>query len=72
MKYLILPVLLISFIGCTRTETVYVDRPVEVKVPVKCIIPTVEAPKKAQTYSESLLNIKEYIEKLQEAVKVCQ
>ncbi len=71
MKYLILLALVISFNGC-ETKTIYVDKPVEVQIPIKCIIPTVEAPKKAQTYSESLLNIKEYVEKLQEAVKVCQ
>jgi len=62
---------ILIFTGCS-TKTVYVDRPVEVKIPVKCQVPNIEKPKKGNNMSESMLNIKEYILKLEAALDTCR
>ena len=66
-------IIMVLFIvtGCS-TKTVYVDRPVEVKIPVKCQAPIVEKPKPGANMSESMLNIKAYILKLEAALEVCR
>ena len=43
MKWVLLVVGLL-FAGCAQKDVVYVDRPVEVKVPVRCEIPLPEKP----------------------------
>lgn len=71
MKLLIGSLLIIFISGC-GTKTIYVDRPVEVKVPVKCQVPDIENPKSGNNMSESMLNIKEYILKLEAALDSCR
>jgi len=70
-KYFIMTVLVIGLSGCAG-KTVYVDRPVEVKIPVKCQVPVIEKPKPGVNMSESMLNIKGYILKLEAALEVCK
>jgi hypothetical protein len=50
----------------------YVDRIVEVKVPVKCVIEMPEKPVAGSSNAETLLNIKQWIMLVNEAVKTCQ
>lgn len=50
----------------------YVDRVVEVKVPVKCVIEMPEKPVVGQNTSETMLNIKQWVMLVNEAVKTCQ
>ena len=57
--------------GCT-TKIEYVDRPVEVKVPQKCIVPKVTAELNKETYTEKIQALEIYIYELEEAIKVCQ
>ena len=73
MKLLIISLMGLFFIGCAeKTKTVYVDRVVEVKIPVKCQVPEIEKPKQGNNMSESMLNIKEYILKLEAAIDSCR
>jgi len=57
--------------GCS-TKIEYVDRPVEVKVPQKCIIPNVYLDLNKPTYTEKVNAMEIYIYELQEAIKVCK
>lgn len=66
MLFLLLGVLLFS--GC---KTVYVDRPVYVKVPVKCIVNDVECTLEG-TDSEIVLKLAECIIDLKQEAKRCQ
>jgi len=66
-------ILLIGLIttGCS-TKIEYVDRPVEVKVPQKCIIPNISVDLNKPTYTEKVNAMEIYIYELQEAIKVCR
>lgn len=50
----------------------YVDRVVEIKVPVKCVVEMPEHPAAGESTAETVLNIKQWIMLVNEAVKVCQ
>ena len=56
--------------GCGKT--IYVDRPVEVKVPVKCIVPKIECSYDKPTYTEIIKSLLDCIETHKEVAKVCQ
>ncbi len=62
------------FIGCSTKEIVYVDKVVEAKVPIKCEIPQIDRPVYVKGYNIKLflIDIKEYEDKLLEAVEVCK
>lgn len=62
------------FIGCSTKEQVYIDRPIEIKVPIKCEIPQIEKPiyNKGYNIKLFLIDIKEYEDKLIEAIEVCK
>lgn len=59
----------LSFSGCTKT--VYVDRPVKVKVPVKCVVNDVNC-KLIGTDPEIVIKLTECILDLKQEVKRCQ
>ena len=69
---MILGVMVISifFSGCT--EKVFVDRPVEVKVPVKCQVPKVECFSNQKTYTAEIREMRFCIERYKQAIEVCQ
>lgn len=71
MKYAVLTIMVILFNGCI-TKTVYVDRPVEIKVPVKCKAPKVEEAQFTNNHAVTLLDILRERDELREAVKVCE
>lgn len=66
---MILGILVIST-GCT--EKVYVDRPVEVKVPVRCEMPTVTCFPGKATYTEEIAEMRICIERYKQAIEVCR
>lgn len=66
---MILGMLVIST-GCT--EKVYVDRPVEVKVPVRCEMPTVTCFPGKNTYTEEIAEMRICIERYKQAIEVCR
>lgn len=67
MKKLISLLVLLIFSGCT-TKTVYVDRPVEVLVPIEETIVPPERYIKGSNRPETLLNIFKYKDKLEAIV----
>jgi hypothetical protein len=74
MKSLILSCsALVLFAGCCpKPEPMYVDRVVEVKVPVKCVVEMPKYPVAGENTAESVLNIKEWVLLVNEAVKSCK
>lgn len=56
--------------GCT--EKVFVDRPVEVKVPVKCKVPEVKCYPRQGTYTEEVKELRMCVERHKQAAEVCK
>jgi hypothetical protein len=61
---------ILVFSGCTKT--IYVDRPVEVKVPVPCKAPKVHCNFNKKTDTEVIQSLLMCIEDLKQSIKVCQ
>ena len=61
---------LLSFSGCAE-KIVYVDRPVEVKVPQKCITPVVHC-EFTGTYTERIRKAEMCITNFNKALEVCK
>lgn len=61
---------MLGFSGCT--EKVYVDRPVEVKVPTKCKVPEVTCSAEKSTYTELIKEMRICIERYKQAAEVCK
>lgn len=57
--------------GCTK-EVQYIDRPYEVKVPVKCIVPETKCYPNQPTYTEEIKEMRLCIERYKEAAEVCR
>lgn len=76
MKLLILSCsALVLFVGCCpkpEPTIQYVDRVVETKVPVKCVVEMPKFPVAGQNTAESTVNIKEWVMLVAEAVKSCK
>ena len=71
---LMLSVLLISmtFNGCCKPEIIEVDKPIEVKVPIKCTVPDVNCSWSNVPTHEVPIKMMECIVNLKQARKVCQ
>ena len=67
---MILAILLFS--GCVSEKLVYVDRPVEVKVPVKCVVPETHCDFNKPTYTEVIKSQRTCIEDLRKNSEVCK
>jgi len=63
----------LTFSGCAKCDPVieYVDRPIEVLVPQKCIVPKVSCDWSG-TDSETIVGMYECIVIQKESIKVCQ
>lgn len=70
MRWLLL-VVTIMFAGCAQKDVRYVDRPVEVKVPVRCEIPLPEKPI-VTIDAQGFKNILMYTEALECWAKQCK
>lgn len=60
------------FSACSNKELVYVDRPVEVKVPVKCNIPETHCNFNKSTDTEVVTSLRTCIEDLRNSIEVCK
>lgn len=69
LKSLLMIFVLLGISGCN--EKVYVDRPIEVKVPVKCEVPKVVCTAGQATYTEEIREMRLCIERYKQAVAVC-
>lgn len=61
---------MLAISGCT--EKVFVDRPVEVKVPVKCKVPEVKCLPGQNTYTEEIKELRMCVERHKQAAEVCK
>lgn len=71
MKYVSLLCVALLFVGCGWKQIKYVDRPVEVKVPVQCQVPFPVSPK-ADVSPEGLGKALGYTEELECALHLCR
>ena len=63
---------LTSFSGCTtKPEIRYIDKPYEVKIPVKCIVPKTQCDFNRTSYTEVISSMLECIIKLKRNSEVC-
>lgn len=69
-KMLLMSLVLLSFSGCAE-KVVYVDRPVEVKVPQKCVVPEVHC-EFTGTYTERVSKVEICIANFNKAIEVCR
>lgn len=69
-KMLLMSLVLLSFSGCAE-KVVYVDRPVEVKVPQKCVVPEVHC-EFTGTYTERVSKVEICIANFNRAIEVCR
>ena len=69
-KMLLTSLVLLSFSGCAE-KIVYVDRPVEVKVPQKCVVPEVHC-EFTGTYTERVRKAEMCITNFNKAIEVCR
>ena len=60
------------FSACSNKELVYVDRPVEVKVPVKCNIPETHCNFNKSTDTEVVTSLRTCIVDLRKSIVVCK
>ena len=70
LKMLLMSLVLLSFSGCAE-KVVYVDRPVEVKIPQKCITPVVHC-EFTGTYTERIRKAEMCITNFNKALEVCK
>lgn len=59
------------FSGCSE-KIIYVDRPIEVKIPVQCKVPETHCNFNKQTDTEVIIALRTCIQDLTESIKVCK
>lgn len=59
------------FSGCSE-KIVYVDRPIEVKIPVQCKVPETHCNFNKQTDTEVIIALRTCVQDLIQSTKVCQ
>lgn len=70
LNSLLMIFVMLAISGCT--EKVFVDRPVEVKVPVKCKVPEVKCFPGQNTYTEEIKELRMCVERHKQAAEVCK
>lgn len=70
MKWIVMLLMVAVLSGCT--EKIYVDRPVEVKIPVRCKVPEVKCYAGQDTYTGEIREMRLCIERYKEAAEVCK
>lgn len=71
LKLLLMIFAILLFSGCSE-KIVYVDRPIEVKVPIKCVIPDIHCNFNQSTDTEVLIKLRTCIEDLKQSINVCK
>lgn len=71
LKVLSMIFIILLFSGCSE-KIIYVDRPIEVKVPVQCKVPKIHCNFNKQTDTEVIIALRTCIQDLIESTKVCQ
>ena len=71
LKLLSMMFAILLFSGCSE-KIIYVDRPIEVKVPVQCKVPEVHCNFDKPTDTEVIIALRTCIQDLIESTKVCK
>lgn len=71
LKVLSLIFAILLFSGCSE-KIIYVDRPIEVKVPVQCKVPETHCDFNKTTDTEVIISLRTCIQDLLESVKICK
>lgn len=71
LKLLSIVFVALLFSACSNKEVVYVDRPIEVKVPTKCNVPVTHCDFNKPTDTEVVNSLRECIEELRKDIEVC-
>lgn len=71
LKVLSMIFAILLFSGCSE-KIIYVDRPIEVKVPVQCKVPEVHCNFNKKTDTEVIIALRTCIQDLIESTKVCK
>lgn len=71
LKILSIMCVALSFSACSNKELVYVDRPIEVKIPVKCEVPKVECNFNQTTDTEVIQSLYICAKELKRSIEVC-
>lgn len=71
LKVLSMIFVILLFSGCSE-KIVYVDRPIEVKIPVQCKVPEIHCNFNKQTDTEVIISLRTCVQDLIESTKVCQ
>lgn len=72
LKILLILFAIFLFNGCCKKEIVYIDRPVEVKVPVSCVVPETKCDFKKDTDTEVITSLLMCIEDFRKNSEVCK
>lgn len=72
LKILLILFAIFLFNGCYEKQMVYVDRPVEIKVPVSCVIPETKCNFKKDTDTEVITSLLICIEDFRKNSEVCK
>ena len=62
---------LLLFSGCSE-KTLYVDRPIDVYIPTKCIIPETHCDFNKATDTEVITSLRTCIEDLRKSIEICK
>lgn len=71
LKTLLIVSVLLLFNGCAE-KTIYIDRPIEVKVPIECEVPEVHCDFNKTTDTEVITSLRNCIVDLQHSIEVCK
>ncbi len=71
LKALSMTFAILLFSGCSE-KIIYVDRPIEVKIPVQCKVPETHCNFNKQTDTEVIIALRTCIQDLIESIKVCK
>lgn len=73
LKTLLIALVALTLTNCSLCEKrIYVEKPVEVKVPVSCRVPSVDCNIHDSNPNDIVVNLAKCIVDLKEAQKVCQ
>lgn len=71
LKALSMTFAILLFSGCSE-KIIYVDRPIEVKIPVQCKVPETHCNFNKQTDTEVIIALRTCIQDLIESTKICK
>ena len=72
LKLFLMMLSALALTGCTSTQIKYVDKPYEVKVPVRCSVPDENCSFNRKTYTEIINSMRECIIEMKHNKEKCK